>query len=207
MAVLIGDIVPSTSVINDDQLQLEGAFGIRPVTVGEQTFIYVAGRLDGGLSAFEVGSDSSLTNTQNIDDGVPDRPLQLRGATHLTSITVGTSQYLYVTGSLDDGLSVFKIESDGTLSNIQNINDSVAPSLELDGVSGKPAVATVGDFTFLITSGDDDNGLSVFRVGPDGKLLNTDNISDDAALNLNDAHDVVSVTGGRACLRLRHGGR
>jgi Ca2+-binding RTX toxin-like protein len=196
MAVLMGALEPRTSVYDDNVNQLDGAFGVHIAAVGEKTFVFVAGFQDDGISAFELGADGSLTNTYNLDGGPPTGPLEIDQAANFASATVGGTSYLYVNGADDNGISAFRIGVDGTLTNVQNIDDT--DELELNDVAGKMSVATVGDSSFLIASGKDDNGISVFRVNGNGTLTNTDNIDDTDAVALDDAYDTVSLSiGGR----------
>lgn len=142
MAVLIGGLAPRTTVIDDNTLQLMGSFGVHTLSVGESTFLYVAGFQDDGVSAFELGADGSLTNIQNIDGGPPTGPLEIDQAANFASVAVGGTSYLYVNGADDDGISAFRVNASGTLTNIQNISDT--PELELNDTAGKMSVATVG---------------------------------------------------------------
>jgi 6-phosphogluconolactonase (cycloisomerase 2 family) len=195
MAVLIGGLASRATTYDSSGYQLGSAYGVHALSVGGSTYVYATGLLDDGLSVFKLGANGSLTNVQNIDDGPTNGALKLKGASSLTSATVGGTTYLYAAGSIDDGISVFKVASNGTLINIQNVADTAA--LELNGIEGKMAVATVGTSTFLVATGDDDNGLSVFRIGADGRLTNTYNVTDAGALELDNALDAVTaVVGG-----------
>ena len=196
MAVLIGDLAPRTTITDDDTLQIMGAFGVHALSVGTSTFVYVAGFQDDGVSAFRLGADGSLTNLQNIDGGPPTGPLEIDQAANFASVSVGGTSYLYVNGADDDGISAFRVNASGTLTNIQNISDT--DELELNDTAGKMSVATVGSTSFLIASGKDDNGISVFRVNGNGTLTNTDNVTDDDTVELDDAYDIANATiGGR----------
>lgn len=187
MSVLIGAITPRDTVFdNNETLQFEGARGVHTLTVGERTFVYVAGRFDAGVSIFELGSDGSLTHVDDVRDA--DAPeLKLYATSHFASATVGGVTYLFVNSSgaqtfdeidsAESGISAFSVNADGTLTNVDNVSDSsTTDDLELYQASGKMSVATVGDSYFLIASGYVDNGFSVFRINTDGTLTNTVNI-------------------------------
>ena len=64
--------------------------------------------------------ESRLFNVTNISDN---GSLNLNGANGIATTVLGNSTYLFVTGYSDDGISVFEIESDGTLSNVENVLD------------------------------------------------------------------------------------
>lgn len=196
MAVVIGDVVSRTTVTNDqfERLQLEGAFGVHTVAIGDRTFVYVAGFRDGGISAFELGDGGSLARVQDVDnDDAPE--LELLAPANFASAVVGGKTYLYVNGGADDGISTFEVSEFGTLTNKQNIEDN--GTLELNGVTGKMSVATLNGASFLVCSGDDDNGISVFRINEaDGALVNTVNVTDEGSLKLHDAFDTATANVG-----------
>jgi len=189
MSNIITGLVPrSTATDATSGYQLDNAFGLYTLTLTSGTFVYVAGLHDDGISVFELGPDGSLTNVQNVQDNPT---LELNDVANFTSATVGGVTYLYANAERDDGISVFRVKADGTLANVQNITDDAV--LELNGSEGRMTVATVGTTQFLLATGDDDNGISAFRVEADGTLTNTDNVTDAGALELDNAMDVVTV--------------
>ena len=91
MAVLIGGPTPlstTTDTADPAGLQLVGAFGVHTLTLEERTFVYVSGRLDNGVSVFELNADGSLSHVQDIHDNAA---LELEGAASITSITTAQS--------------------------------------------------------------------------------------------------------------------
>jgi 6-phosphogluconolactonase (cycloisomerase 2 family) len=86
-------------------------------------------------------------------------------------------------GVVDDGVSVFSLAADGTLTNTDNVDDAADADFLLDGVDAL-ATAVVGTRTFLFTGSFVDNGISVFEVAANGTLTNVDNVGDNGTLNL-----------------------
>ena len=117
-----------------------------------------------------------ITNTANVSD---DATLQLDNAYGVTTAQVGNNHYAFVIGHRDDGVSVFRIESDGSLVNVDNTTDG--GDLELDG-AWSVTTAQVGGVTYLYVIGNNEHGISVFRVANNGSLVNVDNIQDDGTL-------------------------
>lgn len=203
MAVLIGKIAPRSTVTDSGDLEIEGARDVHALKVGDHTYVYVAGLFGDGITSFELGSNGSLTNSRNVADTAT---LELDGAVSFASVEAGSSTYLYVNGFDDDGISAFRVNSDGSLTNIGNLDDTVA-HLELNGTRGRMATTTVGDTSFAVATGYLDDGFSVFRVGSGGELVNTANIDDksnsayqlknarDAAAAVVDGHSFVFVAG------------
>ena len=118
----MGALRPGPPSTDDNTLQLEGSFGVHTLSVGESTFVFVAGFQDDGISAFELGADGSLTNLQNIDGGPPTGPLEIDQAANFASATVGGTSYLYVNGADDTASAPSGSNPSGTLTNVQNID-------------------------------------------------------------------------------------
>ena len=72
-----------------------------------------------------------FTNGDNETDG---GALELDGASFITSADVGGTTYVFVAGGVDDGISVFSLGLDGSLTNVANVTDSGL--LNLVGISG-----------------------------------------------------------------------
>ena len=145
--------------------------------------------MDAGLSVFQLHGNGTLTNTDNISDG---GALELIGASGLATATIGVNTLVFAAGVVDDGVSVFTLAANGTLTNTDNVNDADNAALLLDGVNAL-ATAVVGTKTFLFTASSTDNGISVFEVAANGTLTNADNVSDNGTLNLAGASAITTV--------------
>jgi len=127
------------------------------------------------------------TNPDNATDG---GTLELDGASSVTSADVGGTTYVFVAGGVDDGISVFRLNANGTLTAVFDVTD--AGALELDGARGL-STTTVDGNTYLFATGFDDNGVSVFRVNVNGSLTAVADVNDDAILKLAGASDTASI--------------
>ncbi|MGX9353399.1 calcium-binding protein (plasmid) [Shimia sp. W99] len=87
---------------------------------------------------------------------------------HRTSID--DQDYLFVAPSATSGLFSYRIGSDGGLTPVQILNDTAASYLR--ATSALTSVS-VGADRFLLTASMQENGLSVYRVGPNGQLTQT----------------------------------
>ncbi len=118
----------------------------------------------------------TLTPTDTvIDDGAG--PLELNGPAASATATVNGTTFVYIGGTGDDGISVFTLAADGTLTNVFNVDDASNASFELLGVRAL-APAVVGASTYLFAAGLNDNGVSVFTVNPNGNLTHVDSVDD-----------------------------
>ncbi len=119
--------------------------------------------------------------------------LELQNTFDVITAVVGGTTYVFVTGRNDDGISVFRLNADGTLTNTDNVTDF--GDLELFDVNRLATVET-GGITYLISAAANDSGVSVFIVGDDGVLTNVDNVADDGSLELESSRGVATATFG-----------
>lgn len=119
-----------------------------------------------------------ITNVENLAD---DSVLGLQKISGIDVITIGGTSYALVTGQFDNKLSVFEIESDGSL----NLVDSA-------GFSDGSGLFTASDVTsvsaggkdYVLVSGPVFNAITVFELSPNGTLTQTDNFLDSGATAL-----------------------
>ena len=176
-----GTLVNVDNVADNTVRRIFTPSDVTAAEVGGTTYLFVTGFNDHGLSVFSVAADGHLTDVVSVSD---DATLQLQGASSVATAQVGGITYLFVAANFDQGVSVFRVEADGTLVNTENVSDDT--TLELQG-SNNVATAQVGGITYLFASGGADDGVSVFRVEPDGILVNVHNVGDDALLALDGA--------------------
>ena len=186
-------IVNVDNTTDNDTLQLLGAISVTTTQIGSATYLFVAGHIESGVSVFEVANNGSLTNVDNTTDG---GDLQLDGAFSVTTAQVGSATYLFVAGQGDNGVSVFEVSGDGSLTNVDNITDNTG-DLQLNEAFSV-TTAQIGSATYLFVAGFQDNGVSVFEVSGDGRLRNVANIEDDANLQLSGSGSVTTAQIGSA---------
>ena len=173
--------------VDGSDLELNGAAGVTTAKVGGTTYLFAAGLKDDGVSVFSVANNGMLNNVTNVSD---DDDLELDGASGVTTAEVGGTTYLFVTGAIDDGMSVFSVANDGMLDNVTNVTNGGA--LELDGAIGV-TTAKVGETTYLFVAARNDDGVSVFSVANDGMLNNVTSVSDGGDLELYRANGVTTA--------------
>ena len=112
-----------TNTDNVTNGELSGAVGLAKAIIDGTTYIFAAGFADDGVSSYSLAADGSLTNTDNVDDG-EDVDLLLNGVDALATAVVGTRTFLFTASSGDNGISVFDVAADGTLTNVDNVVDN-----------------------------------------------------------------------------------
>ena len=153
-----GALANVTNVTDDGSLELNGSASVTTAVVSDTTYLFVAGLLDNGVSVFRVGDTGALANVTNVSEA---GSLELLGAQSVTTAEVADTTYLFVAGRTDDGVSMFRIDDTGALTNVTNVTDG--GSLELAGAISV-TTAVVANTTYLFVAGFFDNGVSVFRV-------------------------------------------
>ena len=160
-------------------------------TVGGTTYLFVTGYNDHGVSVFSVATDGTLTHTATVNDS-DNTEYELHQAYAVTTAAVGTTTYLFVGGN-DDGVSVFSVANDGTLTYATSISDNT--TYNLDGPFAL-TTAAIGSATYLFVAGRDDDGISVFSVSNSGMLTHVTSVddSDNADYQLDGALGVTTAT-------------
>ncbi len=173
-------------------LELLSASSVTTAAIGATTYLFVAGFSDDGVSVFSIANDGTLTNVHNVDDA-DDATLELQGAFSVTTATIGATTYLFVAGLSDDGVSVFSIADDGTLTNVHNEPDDATLALN---APRSVTTATIGGAPYLFVAGEIDDGVSVFSIATGGALTGVQDVTDDVTLALNGANSVTTATVG-----------
>ena len=178
---------------DDGILNLNGATSVTSTVIGGTTYVFVSGAYDGGVSVFSAASDGKLTNVDNVDDGDSAPaigPLPLAGAFSVATSKIGEATFLFVAGIADNGISVFSVANNGSLTAVDHVADS--GDLELWDAHSL-TTAKVNGVTLLFVAALSDDGFSVFSVADDGTLTNVDNVSDSGDLELDGATSVTTA--------------
>lgn len=159
--------------------------------------LYATGSSDHALAVFSRDQlTGRLTFVYKYDDFMSSNAYGLLGAHTVTLDPGGT--HLYVTGSLDDAITVFsRNSSTGLLSWVQKIQDGVGG---VDGLNGAGAITVSPDGSYVYVGGTDDSAVAYFsRNSSSGALTFQHAYKDDQAfpnpgpvdLGLSRVRDVV----------------
>ena len=136
-----------------------------------KTYLFIASVAEAiGISEYDIESDGTPFHDSNSPD---DATLNLQGASSVTTLHIPSkgisleTNYLFVAGAEDHGISVFSIDDDGALSQADgsgvNLSISDDAALKLRGASSV-TTATIGDKFYLFVVGALDHSVSVFEV-------------------------------------------
>ena len=190
--------VLTQQLLSDSSLyELDGALGLATAVVGGNTYLYVTGFVNDGITVFQIPSVSTqdLTYIARYRDTFD---LELNGASSVTSAYIGGTPYLFVAGYFDDGVSIFRINNGGTLSHVDRITDK--SGLALYGASAVTTAVLSGN-TYLFVGGHDEDGISVFRISSSGIATHITTVFDTSSYELNGVRGLTTaVVGGNLYL-------
>ena len=182
-----GTLTNTDNVSDDGTLNLQAVSSLTTAGTNGSTFLFAAGGLDSGISVFSVAANGTLTNVDNVSD---DGTLKLLGASSLNTVNIGGTLYQIAAGAADDGISVFSVAANGTLTNVDNVSDT--PARQLDG-AWAVKTATVGGTTYVFVGGDTDDCITVFSMAANGTLTDVGTVHDDSTLQLNGVQSLATA--------------
>lgn len=186
MVVVLGTFVPADRVTDasNASLRIDNPGYFETITTAAGTFVYVQGRADGGLSVFQVASDGTLTNVQNLAAA---NGMSLADIGSITSATIGGRTFLYVEGVSEeffgDSIACFEVGTNGTLTYLhREMEGAGTPIINGEGgietvmVGGAPFIyarSTLETFPPPFGERFVEQHLTLFRVEADGQLTPT----------------------------------
>lgn len=161
----------------------DGITSMATIDVGGETYVIAASAQEDGLTSYRVNSDGSLTRVDQIEanEGFPINDPQA-----LEAIEVNGTPYLVLASSGSSSLTVLEVGTDGSLTPVDHIIDDLGTRFANASVMES---FTVGDYSFILAGGSDD-GLSLFVVLPDGRLLHLETLVDTAQTSLANITDI-----------------
>ena len=131
---------------------------------GGETYLCATSRARDAITLFRVGPTGLLQQTGTIGAS---GGLGINDPSDVRSVVMAGVTYLVAAAGATSSISVVAVQADGSL----RVTDHVADTLDtrFQGVQTL-ATVTVGDRVFVVAGGGDD-GLNLFTLLPDGKLL------------------------------------
>ncbi|MDQ7776735.1 calcium-binding protein [Paracoccus aminovorans] len=140
-------------------------------TLGDRSFILAASGMGNYVSVQMVHADGSLGSAQMLWSW---NGLGMDQPSHLGTVTVGGVTYAAIAASQSSSLTMMRLTYDGQLLPVDHIVDERTTRF-----SGATAMETLNmDGRAFIFVGGGDDGISVFTVLPDGKLLHIATLAD-----------------------------
>ena len=169
------------------------------LTVQGQRMLVAISGLGNFISTHLVGEDGVL------DGGKVHASAQGTGyyiPTDIEAVQFGGKSFLVVAGGTSSSLSVFQLSSTGEVTAVDHVIDERTTRFQ----SATAMATAVVDGRAYVFAGGADDGISVFTVLPDGRLLHLATIEDTDALTLADVSDIeAQVMGGKIALFVASG--
>ncbi len=186
-----------------DELLLDGAFGVDVFTIGSKAYAAVTSGLDEGIQIVDITDPTSPNPVGNLNDT---DSLLLGGAHDVDVFTIGGSTYAAVINTFDDdnGLQIVNVTNPAdprAAGNLEDDNDLLlADSQHVD-------VFTIGTKTYAAVASETDNGLQIVDVSDPAAPAAAGNLGDDGSRRLGGAHGVdVFTIGHRTYAAVTSGG-
>ncbi|RMC36506.1 calcium-binding protein [Paracoccus alkanivorans] len=151
--------------------------------VGEARFLVAISKMGDFISTHHV-TDSGQIGTGMLHVGAMGTGYAV--PTDISAIQAGGYTYVVAAAAGSSTLTVFRLLADGKLTPTDHILDEGYTSFER--ITSLETV-TVGDRAYVFAGGVDD-GLSIFTLQPDGRLLHLQTIADSNEMTLADVSDI-----------------
>lgn len=158
-------------------------------TVGADSYLFTASIVQNAVSAYRIAGDGTpqLTGTTGAAQG-----LGLAAPSALVTATIAGTTFVVVAGAGTSSLSVMELTSGGSLFPTDHVLDGL--DTRFQGVTALTSVTAAGQ-TFVLAGGADD-GISLFSLLPDGRLLHRGTVADTGTTTLNNVTDIAATASG-----------
>ena len=186
-----GAWMQATADLSDRQIsQFPGSYdcaqiiALESATVGGAQFVVTTCHATNGATVFAVNpTTGALTPTASMgaEDG-----LGIHAPTALQVVQSGGQSFVVLAAAGTDSITVMRLTATGALEPTEHLLDN--GSTLFRDVQAMDAI-TIGDHAFVVAGGSD-NGLSLFLLTPEGRLVLLDTLADTAQTSL---HSVSSI--------------
>lgn len=148
-----------------------GLSALASVTLGGTTFLLAASQRDTALVAHRIEPDGRVTETARIGAA---EGLGIADPAALATVLLNGKAFVVMASAGSGTLSVAEVGADGSLTITDHVMDDLGTRFQ-----GARLVETIviGDAAYVVTAGADD-GISLFRLLPDGMLLHLGSLAD-----------------------------
>ena len=156
--------------------QLMGLSSLDIISVGTRTYIIAAGEADGGMSTYEILSDGTLVESDDILLSAFSGTQNVR---YLNTYEFEGMIYVIPSGRYDDNLMVYSLDINGGLTGGQNMTGAGTANMTMS------ETVSVGASTYLF-SATTSAGLNMFTITSGGVLSGQTFIADTTSTALGD---------------------
>ena len=146
--------------------ELDRAFYVTTITIGNSIYALVAGYLDDGVQIIDVTDPADPKATASVTNGVGGFDM-LDAALSISTAAIGNSIYALVTSETGDGVQIIDITNpaspEAVVSVVDSERDSSSVFGELDGAYASATTSADGRHYALVASSSDD-GVQVIDI-------------------------------------------
>lgn len=147
--------------------------------VAGQTYLFSASTIDPGITVWTVSATGGLSVASNLGVG---QGLWAAAPTAMEVAVIGGKSFLILAAAGSASLSVMQIMADGGLQQTDHVLDDLGSRFA--GVTALATVSLAGQ-SYVVAGGADD-GISLFQLLPDGRLLALAHLADSQSMGLAD---------------------
>ena len=157
--------VTPTAAVTDGQgefTELDGAWGITTVVIGESTYALVVGYYDDGVQIINITDPENPTATAVAQDGQGGFTA-LAGPRGITTVVIDNTTYALVASRNDDGVQIINITDPENPTATAAVTDGQGGFTELDGAWSITTVV-IGESTYALVASFDDDGVQIINI-------------------------------------------
>lgn len=186
-----GQLALADTIANGGGNALDYADKVQVFETANGTFAAVSAYYSDAVSIYRISGDGTMTLVDVALD-TEDSGYKLGGAYGLTTMDIGTKTYLYVGSQDEDGIMVFELNNNGTMSFVSVLG---VGSIDMHGIEA----GTFNGKDYLILTDSNDGAFKIYTIGNDGIPVFANNFNGYAASgNLmwqNTQLDIIEVDG------------
>ena len=172
---------------------LEKAKGVRTTTINDKTYVIVSGQDDDGIEIIDITDPTDPTSVSRVVDGtdtglctVANGEKCLEGVRQIAIAEIGEigatsgTYYVITAGRDDNGIDVIDISDPENPSYLGSLTDDDSNcstdgdgGCELDGPSYIAPITSIGTSTYVVVTGQDDNGIQIIRLCENCEIIGT----------------------------------
>ena len=116
-----GTLVNVNNIRDNQSILIGRVQSLATASVASSPYLFSTSSIENGINIFSIDV-GALVNVGNVPDS---SSLYLNGDSFITTANVGGTNYLFAVSFLDSGISVFEINENGTLRNVQNRDNRI----------------------------------------------------------------------------------
>jgi hypothetical protein len=172
---------------------LDQAKGVRTTTINDKTYVIVSGQEDDGIEIIDISDPTNPTSVSRVVDGadsgkctVANGEKCLEGVRQIAIAEIGEigatsgTYYVITAGRDDNGIDVIDISDPENPSYLGSLTDDDSNcstdgdgGCELDGPSYIAPITSIGTSTYVVVTGQDDNGIQIIRLCENCEIIGT----------------------------------